>query len=49
MGPQLGYFKLNVDAIFYPITRETSMGIVVRDHWGFIHISTATRVDNIVF
>ena len=38
MGPQLNYFKLNVDAAFYPTTREASMGIVVHDHWGVIHI-----------
>ena len=32
---------------FFPTTRESSLGMLVRDHSGFTHICGATRVDNI--
>ena len=47
MSPQLGFFKLNVDASFFPTPREASLRMLVCDHSGFTHICAATKVDNI--
>ena len=47
LAPNIGSLKLNVDATYFPATREASLGIVVHDHLRVVHICATTRVDNI--
>ena len=46
-SPIIGAMKLNVDATFYPTSREAGLGMVVRDHMGEVHLCAVTRVENI--
>ncbi|XWS11607.1 hypothetical protein CRYUN_Cryun37aG0013600 [Craigia yunnanensis] len=46
-APNIGSIKLNVDAAYYPAIRETSLGMVVHDHPGEVHIYAIIKVEKI--
>ena len=47
LPPHSNSFKLNLDAACFSETKKASLGMVVCDHLGSIHLCAMKKVDNI--
>ncbi|XVF82507.1 hypothetical protein PTKIN_Ptkin16aG0054600 [Pterospermum kingtungense] len=46
--PRADYFKVNMDASFLPLTRDATIGCVVRDHVGVVLGSAAAKIQQVL-